>query len=94
MATLLITYDLNHEVRRPPIVKAIKGVSGSWARLSESSYAVQTTMSPGAVHQRLRPMLDEDDTIFIIPLSKPYAGRGAREVIDWLDENLSLAVAC
>jgi len=37
MATLLITYDLNQETKRPNIVGAVKDVGGSWAKLSESS---------------------------------------------------------
>ncbi len=52
---LLITYDLNKEAKRPPIVKAIQEISGTYARLSESCYAVRTSLSPEQVYTRLSP---------------------------------------
>jgi CRISPR/Cas system-associated endoribonuclease Cas2 len=84
---LLITYDLNNETRRPPIVEKIKAI-GSWARLSESSYAVGTSLSPTQVHDRLKPLLDSDDHIYILTLSRPWTGYGPKDVNAWLEANL------
>ncbi|MCK0507951.1 hypothetical protein [Aromatoleum anaerobium] len=87
MPALLITYDLNNEIRRPPIVKKIKD-TWSWARLSESSYAVQTHLSPSQVFEQLRPLLDNNDNLYVITLKKPYSGWGPKDVNDWLERNL------
>lgn len=86
MAVLLITYDLNREVRRPPIVQAIKEKGG--VKLSESSYAISTTSTPEQVYNWLKPMLDENDHIYVINLRKPYWGFGPKATNDWLDRNL------
>lgn len=88
MATLLITYDLNKETKRPPIVRAVKKVSKTWARLSESSYAVRTNKSPYTVFDELKKHIDNNDQLYIINLAKPYAGFGSTKVNDWLDSNL------
>lgn len=86
MAVLLVTYDLNKEIKRPKIVEAIKKYS--WARLSESSYAIATTETPQTVYNKLTEFLDGDDQIYIINLRKPYWGFGPKDVNDWLDSNL------
>lgn len=89
MAVLLITYDLNKETTRPPIVKKIKDTYDNWAQLSESSYAVETNSSPSDVHNTLKPLIDSNDQIYIIALKAPYAGFGPEKVNKWLDEKLT-----
>lgn len=89
MAILLITYDLNNEVRRPNITKRLKEGYPDWAKLSESSYAVDTANSPEQVRAFLQPMLDSDDHIYVITLKKPYSGYGPKNVNDWLARKLT-----
>jgi hypothetical protein len=87
MATYIVTYDLNNETRRPPIVQAIKAYK-TWARLSESSYAIVTDNSPSQVYAYLKQHLDGDDQLYVIALHKPYAGQGSQEVNTWLEQHL------
>ena len=86
MAILIVAYDLNKEVVRPKITAEIK--KRSWAKLSESSYAIDTAESPETVYESLRPMLDDNDNLYVINLRRPYAGFGPQAVIDWLAEKL------
>ena len=87
MAVYIVTYDLNREVVRPNILAEIK--QKTWAKLSESSYAIDTTETAQDVFNRLRPLIDDDDNLFVIPLRKPYAGYGPEAVIQWLDQRLT-----
>lgn len=87
MATYIVTYDLNNESQRPPIVQAIKAYK-TWARLSESSYAIVTEHSPSQVYDYLKKYLDNDDQLYVITLHKPYAGQGSQEVNNWLEQHL------
>ena len=87
MACYIVTYDLNKETKRPDILSDIKSY-GSWAKLSESSYAIVTSSSPKAVYDKLSKHLDGNDNCYIISLSKPYWGQGPKDVNDWLDKNL------
>lgn len=88
MATLLITYDLNKETKRPQILKDIRSFD-SWAILSESSYAVNTHLSPTQVYDFLSKHLDSNDNCYVIRLGRPYDGQGPKKVNDWLADNLS-----
>jgi hypothetical protein len=88
MATYIVTYDLNKEIKRPNIVGAIRKYD-SWAKLSESSYAISTTSSPYQVYNDLLEHLDGNDQLYVITLRKPFYGQGSKEVNDWLEANLS-----
>jgi hypothetical protein len=87
MTVHLIAYDLNREVVRPNITAEVKKTA--WAKLSESSYAVDTTETPAEVYARFKPLLDSDDNLYVTTLKKPYHGWGPPAVIDWLDQRLT-----
>lgn len=87
MAILLVTYDLNKPGQNyPDLLPAIKAYP--FAMLSESSYAIETTKSPESVFKALSALLDANDTLFVLTLSSPYAGRGPELVVDWLGDRL------
>ena len=87
MASLLVTYDLNKETKRPNILEDVKSF-GPWAKLSESSYAIQTSSTPKQVYEKLSKHLDSNDNCYVISLRKPFWGRGPQEVNDWLSNQL------
>jgi hypothetical protein len=87
MAVFLTTYDLNREVVRPDIVGAIDKFD-AWARLSESSYAVWAS-SADEIYDALKPLTDDNDYLYVIPLKKPYVGFGPLKVNEWLDNHLT-----
>ena len=87
MGVFLITYDLNNEDSRPNITGDIKKFK-SWAKLSESSYAVNTNLSAEAVYNRMKKFLDADDNLYVIGLRKPLVGQGSIKVNKWLETNL------
>lgn len=88
IATYIVTYDLNKETVRPKIVDAIKQY-GTWAKLSESSYAIAVNKTPVDVYNDLLPLLDGNDQIYVITLRRPYYGQGSEDVNKWLEDNLS-----
>ena len=89
MAVLLVTYDLNSPGQKhAKVLEKIKSCGG-WARLSESSYAITTSLTPSQVYSQFENLIDANDTIWIITLKKPYSGFGSKTVIDWLDNSLT-----
>ena len=89
MTLRLITYDLNSEIRRPPITAKIKELFPAWAKLSESSYAVETDLSPQQVYNLLSPMTDADDSLIVLTLNTPWWGHSRHDdVIPWLKSRL------
>lgn len=88
MAVLLVTYDLNSPGQAyTNLLGYIK--TFSWAKLSESSYAIRTNESPTVVRDRIRQITDTNDNVYVITLRQPYSGWGPKEVNDWLDNNLT-----
>lgn len=88
MAVLLVTYDLNKPGQNhSKVLEYIKGFA-AWARLSESCYAIKTDLSPGDVCGAIRKLMDNNDHVYIITLSRPYSGFGPKEVNEWLESNL------
>lgn len=83
----IVTYDLNKETKRPPIVDKIREFDG-WAKLSESSYAISVDLTAVQVFKKLQPLLDGNDQLYVISIGKPYFGQGLQEVNDWLDQSL------
>lgn len=86
MTVFLVAYDLNDEVRRPKITKEIDQTP--YAMLSESSYAIDTDEDEDGIYRRFSKYLDENDTFYVIKLTKPVAGQGPDEVNEWLQERL------
>ena len=87
MAAYIVTYDLNKEVKRPPIVAEVRKSPG-WVRLSESSYAISTSESTTQVYERFKPLLDGNDDFFVITLKRPYTSFASAEVNNWLNIHL------
>ena len=88
MSVLLVTYDLNSPGQKhSELLAELKEFP--WAKLSESSYAVQTSLTPDQLYNRLSKHTDKNDNIFIITLKKPWQGYGPKDVIDWLSNKLT-----
>lgn len=88
MSVLLITYDL---------CKPGQNYAALWAYikqfshmpLSESSYAIQTSLTPADVGAQIRQLIDESDQAYVINLTMPYWGFGPTDVHDWLNAKLT-----
>jgi hypothetical protein len=87
MAVFLVTYDLKKPGQSyDRLLEYIK--THSWARLSESSYAIRTNASTDDVYERVRTFVNANDTVYVINLTRPYNGYGPNDVNTWLEENL------
>ncbi len=89
MSVYLVTYDLNRETKRPPIVEEIKKTA--FAKLSESSYAIDTLETVSQVYRRFSRYIDDNDTLYVITLSRPWTGQGPEGVNRWLSNVLGPA---
>lgn len=89
MAILLITYDLKKPGQDyKDFLALIRNYP--YARLSESSYAIETNEAPKDVYNILAPHMDNNDQLYVVTLHSPYWGLGPKEVNDWLSANLKL----
>ena len=85
MAVLIVTYDLAPTgASYYLLVTAIKKYP--WARLTTTSYAISTTLTPGTVLAQLRPLVESSSNLYVMTASKPFAGYGPQGVNDWLQQ--------
>lgn len=81
MGTLIVAYDLKKERvgwenDRNKLLAYLQA-NFDWARLSESSYAIHTPLTPKTVMTSLRQFLDDNDNLYVITLSRPWEWIGA-----------------
>jgi hypothetical protein len=87
MPLLLVTFDSNKPGQDySGLMNEIESYSN--VRLSKSSYAIITDKTPDAVCKELKKYIDNNDSIYIINLKRPYAGYGSELVTDWLKKEL------
>ena len=90
MTIRLVTYDLNQEKKNrgdyEGLLKAIKQYS--WARLSESSYAIETNREPKDLFSEFYQHLDSNDFLLVMTLNQPWWGTQKQDVMDWLLQKL------
>lgn len=88
MYVYLITYDLNSPGQKhAQVLEKIKAY-GTYAPLSESSYAIATESSASTVYQAFKPLIDDNDRLLVIPMHQPYDGYHRKDVIEWLSKLL------
>lgn len=91
MTTYVISYDLHKPGRNyESLYEAIKGVSGDWAHINESVWAVKSTQhSSGKIRDILKAKMDNNDNLFVGKLTSEAAWFGLTEALTkWLKENL------
>lgn len=87
MAILLVTYNMNKPSQDyTEFHRVIKKYP--WKKLSESSYALDTTEFTVSLFNQLRPLQDKSDHLYVVALRRPYAGFGPSDVNDWLKQRL------
>ena len=89
MSAYIITYDLSQPGRNYADLYARIRSYGTWATITESSWAIVTEQSPVAVRDHLSPALDSNDMLFVSTLGGSAAWLGlSDEISDWLKKNL------
>lgn len=87
MAVLLVTYDLNRPGQEyKDFYETLETFSPM--KLSESSYAINTLLTPNDIYRKFKDLLDKNDFFYVIHLFKPIAGQGNEGVNSWLEANL------
>ena len=88
--TFLVTYDLKIPGQNySDLYDAIKS-EGDWQHPLESIWAVKTgiSVSAGTLYERLRPLIDENDSLFIVEITdQDRQGWLAKSFWTWLKEN-------
>ena len=85
----LIAYELRGVHRFPfeyeRLANSIKSISGVWCHLPESKWLVETELSAQAVAERLAPLTQVGDPLFVTRIYRDWCCYSlTQEQIDWL----------
>ena len=87
MTRYIITYDLRAPGRNyDALYKRIKSF-GTWARITESSWAIVSDKKETAVRDYLLKALDSNDWLLVGPLGSSAWYGLPKDVSDWLQTN-------
>ena len=90
MKVYLITFALPKEDVRTAVFEEIKKCK-SWAKLTETSYAlISDRTAHDLFDNSFLPLLAGGDQLYITELGADWRGRGAKEVIQWLQDSARL----
>ena len=81
----IIAYDLHEGADYKALHDAIKSY-GTWARITESTWAVVTSKTAEGVRNHLGELMDAEDRIFVVRSGVESAWRNPRCRSEWLKE--------
>ncbi len=90
MPSYIITYDLSKPGRDyPSLYNNIKGITGTWAHISESSWlVVGEKLTCVDIRDKLSPSIDSNDKIFVAKLTGEAAWIGLNQkATEWIKSN-------
>lgn len=88
MAAYLITYDLRNKRDYDSLYSAIKSY-GTWAKITESSWAIVTDQTAIQIRDYLSKFLDEDDRVFVAKYGGAAAWRNVIAKNEWFHQHLN-----
>lgn len=89
MSALLISYDLNNPGQKyAQLYEKIKEL-GTWWHYLDSTWIVESSLSPTRAYEQLKSALDDSDRVLIVNITgDTYAGWLPQEAWDWLRQHV------
>lgn len=86
MGTYLITYDLHDASREDDLLGYIR--TGTWALISESSYAVVRDDTAAKIVEDIRQIAKDQIRVYVFAITRLWNSYGTAEVNEWLYNNM------
>lgn len=87
MAVYLVSFDLQAPERQESVFRAVIR-TGDWGRVSSNTYVIHTPDAIEDVFKTIQPEIQQGDSLYVMPLRRPYQGQGPKELTAWLEEIL------
>lgn len=89
MSVYSITYDLNAPGKDyKDLYEVIKSL-GAWAHYLESTWFVDSSYSASEIRDKLKEVIDKNDSLFVAKVTTDYSGWMHKEFWPWLEEHLN-----
>ncbi len=87
MPAYIISYDLRKQRNYDALYEVIRSY-GTYAKITESTWAIVTSDSAKQIRDNLFNVTDNDDRLFVIKSGIEAAWRNVISTNEWLKENL------
>lgn len=88
MAVYCVSYDLNKAGQDyNGLYEELKKSPGYWHHL-DSTWLISTNETATQLFQRLKPCIDDNDTMLVIKVTNEYSGWLPQDAWDWLKKHL------
>ena len=88
MACYIVTYDLRVPGRDyKPVYEFLKS-HGTWAKITESAWAIVTTKSAKTIRDELKALVDSNDRIFVVKSGVEAAWSNSIGKNEWFKKHL------
>lgn len=88
MQCYIVSYDLQKPGRNYEAVYTALRSYPRWARVNESVWAIVANSTAAEIRDRLLPLIDANDRIFVVKSGVEAAWRNSICKSEWLKENL------
>jgi hypothetical protein len=88
VTTFCVSYDLNKSGQNYSALYEELKKSPNWCHPMDSTWLIVTNETAEQLRDRIRKHLDDNDTLLVIKVVRPYSGWLTKEVWDWLDKNI------
>jgi hypothetical protein len=88
MAVMLVLYEMEDQQKRNKMINTLRKRHRIAVKLTETAYAVYTSLLPVKVFDEIRGYLEGDDVLYVIPITRPFTGYGPRKATAWLNDCL------
>lgn len=88
MAVLLVLYEMDDQQKRAKMISTLRRRYRISVKLTETAYAVYTSLLPVKVYDEIRGYLEGDDILYVIPITRPFTGYAPRKSTTWLNDCL------
>ncbi|MDH4121688.1 MAG: hypothetical protein OEV94_08300 [Deltaproteobacteria bacterium] len=88
MFAYLISFALeNPDQHLAAVVNQIQAL-GNWGRISTGTFVIHTPEDMETVFDMLVKEIGENDHLYVLPVRRPFLGKGPQELDHWLNEIL------
>lgn len=88
MTTFCVSYDLNKSGQNYTALYEELKKSPNWWHHLDSTWLIVTNETADQLRDRIRKHLDDNDTLLIIKVIRPYSGWLNKQAWEWLDKNI------
>lgn len=88
MPAYLITYDLNKTGQDYKKLYDLIKELGSWCHYMDSTWIINTSLSPNQIVKHLESAFDSNDRLFVVEIKKNYQGLLTEEQWKFINESI------